>query len=71
MGDVIFSLWYDRITRRMRACVTHKLSVQASVPLSEMFGYATAFKFIIHKESAVTTQWKCDHYEQVPKSISR
>lgn len=42
--------------------------VKASVPLSEMFGYATALRSNSQGRGTFTMQF--DHYEEVPKSIS-
>ncbi|ERJ12391.1 elongation factor G [Haloplasma contractile] len=44
------------------------LVVKAFVPLSEMFGYATALRSNTQGRGTFTMQF--DHYEQVPKSIS-
>jgi len=41
--------------------------VQASVPLSEMFGYATDLRSFTQGRGNYTMQF--DRYEQVPKSI--
>ncbi|HEY8364903.1 MAG TPA: elongation factor G [Haloplasmataceae bacterium] len=42
--------------------------IKASVPLSEMFGYATALRSNSQGRGTFTMQF--DHYEEVPKSIS-
>ena len=42
--------------------------VKADVPLSEMFGYATALRSITQGRGAYTMQFA--HYEEVPKSVS-
>jgi elongation factor G len=42
--------------------------VKAMVPLSEMFGYATALRSMTQGRALFTMQFS--HYEQVPKSIS-
>ena len=42
--------------------------VDAVVPLSEMFGYATDLRS--HTQGRGTFTMQFDHYEQVPKSIS-
>ena len=45
------------------------VSVQASVPLSEMFGYATDLRSFTQGRGNYTMQF--DRYEAAPKSISR
>ncbi|HAV24128.1 MAG TPA: hypothetical protein DCX46_11695, partial [Bacteroidetes bacterium] len=42
--------------------------VKAHVPLSEMFGYATAMRSMTQGRALYTMQFS--HYEHVPKSIS-
>jgi len=42
--------------------------IKASVPLSEMFGYATSIRSNSQGRGTFTMQF--DHYEEVPKSIS-
>jgi elongation factor G len=42
--------------------------VRAYVPLSEMFGYATALRSNTQGRGTYTMSF--DHYEEVPKSIS-
>ena len=42
--------------------------VRAMVPLSEMFGYATAFRSSTQGRGVFSMHF--DHYEEVPKSIS-
>ena len=56
MGDIMG----DITSRRGR--------VEAMVPLSEMFGYATALRS--NTQGRGTFTMHMDHYEEVPKSIS-
>ena len=44
------------------------IALCAMVPLSEMFGYATALRS--NTQGRGTFQMIFDHYEEVPKSIS-
>jgi len=44
------------------------LAIQASVPLSEMFGYATSLRSNTQGRGNFTMTF--DHYEEVPKNIS-
>lgn len=68
LGDVMGDLSSRRgkiegMTNRKDAQV-----VKAAVPLSEMFGYATAVRSMTQGRALYTMQFS--HYEQVPKSIS-
>jgi elongation factor G len=42
--------------------------IQAFVPLSEMFGYATAMRSMTQGRALYTMQFS--HYDEVPRSIS-
>ena len=44
------------------------LAIDAMVPLSEMFGYATSLRS--NSQGRATFQMLPDHYEEVPKNIS-
>jgi elongation factor G len=68
LGDVMGDLSSRRgkiegMTNRKDAHV-----IKATVPLSEMFGYATAVRSMTQGRALYTMQFS--HYEQVPKSIS-
>ena len=68
IGDVIGDLNSRRgrvagITPRKDAQV-----ISSSVPLSEMFGYATSLRSMTQGRAIYTMQF--DHYEEVPKQIS-
>jgi elongation factor G len=51
------------ITPRQNAQV-----VRAHVPLSEMFGYATALRSLSQGRAVFTMQF--DHYEEIPQTVS-
>jgi elongation factor G len=68
IGDVIGDLNGRRgrvagITPRKDAQV-----ISATVPLAEMFGYATNLRSMTQGRAIYTMQF--DHYEEVPKSVS-
>ena len=46
----------------------HSQSIKASVPLSEMFGYATDLRSMTQGRATFTMQF--DRYEDVPASIA-
>ncbi|MBI3395896.1 MAG: elongation factor G, partial [Spirochaetia bacterium] len=69
MGDVVGDLNRRRgrigtMDQRGNARV-----VQAEVPLSEMFGYATDIRSFSQGRASYTMQFK--HYEEVPSSIAQ
>ena len=68
MGDVIG----DLNARRGRIMAMEQRGslriVQAEVPLSEMFGYATALRSNTQGRATYTMEFA--HYEEVPKSIA-
>jgi elongation factor G len=43
--------------------------IDAQVPLSEMFGYATSLRSMTQGRGSFTMEF--DHYEEVPKSIEQ
>ncbi len=68
MGDVIGNL----SSRRGRVSGLEKRGngqvIRATVPLSEMFGYATALRSLTQGRANYTMQFS--HYEEVPKSVA-
>ncbi len=68
MGDVVGDIsskrgHVDEITDRGMAKV-----IDAKVPLSEMFGYATQLRSMTQGRASYTMEF--DHYEEVPRNIS-
>ena len=68
MGDVMGDLNRRRgIVQGMDDSPSGKI-INAHVPLSEMFGYATDLRSQTQGRATYTMQF--DHYEEVPKSVS-
>jgi elongation factor G len=68
MGDVIGDLSSKRgQIKEMRDRVNSKV-VDANVPLSEMFGYATSLRSMTQGRASYTMEFL--HYEEVPNSIA-
>ncbi len=68
LGDVIGNLSSRRGRIESMAPVGNSQVVRASVPLSEMFGYATDLRSMSQGRAAFTMQF--ERYEEVPASIA-
>ena len=69
LGDVMGNLNSRRgRIEEMRADAATRRSIKASVPLSEMFGYATDLRSMTQGRATFTMQF--DRYEEVPQSIA-
>ncbi|MDZ7266105.1 MAG: elongation factor G [candidate division KSB1 bacterium] len=68
MGDVMGDLNSRRGRIRGMFPRGHAQVIAASVPLSEMFGYATTLRSITQGRAIYTMQFS--HYDQVPQSIA-
>ena len=68
LGDVIGNLNSRRGRIEAMNPVGNAQTVQASVPLSEMFGYATDLRSMSQGRADFTMQF--DRYEEVPQSIA-
>ncbi|MBU0624878.1 elongation factor G [Patescibacteria group bacterium] len=68
MGDVIGDLSSKRgQIKEMRDRINSKV-IDASVPLSEMFGYATSLRSMTQGRASYTMEFS--HYEEVPTSVA-
>jgi elongation factor G len=68
LGDVIGNLNGRRGRVEQLEPVGASQSIRASVPLSEMFGYATDLRSMSQGRATFTMQF--DRYEEVPMSIA-
>jgi elongation factor G len=68
LGDVMGNLNSRRGRVESLEQVGGSHSVKASVPLSEMFGYATDLRSLSQGRATFTMQF--DRYEEVPQSIA-
>jgi elongation factor G len=68
LGDVIGNLTSRRGRIESMNPLGNAQVVQASVPLSEMFGYATDLRSMTQGRADFTMQF--DRYEEVPQSIA-
>ena len=68
LGDVIGNLNGRRGRVEQLEPVGASQSIKASVPLSEMFGYATDLRSMSQGRATFTMQF--DRYEEVPMSIA-
>ena len=68
MGDVIGDLSSKRgQIKEMRDRSNSKV-IDSSVPLSEMFGYATSLRSMTQGRASYTMEFS--HYEEVPQSVA-
>lgn len=68
MGDVMGDISARRGRIEGQEERGNSIAIQTMVPLSEMFGYATALRSNTQGRGTSTMQF--DHYEEVPKSIT-
>jgi len=68
MGDVIGDLNSKRAQINEMADRLHLKVIDAFVPLSEMFGYATALRSMSQGQASYTMEF--DHYAEVPKNVA-
>jgi elongation factor G len=68
LGDVIGNLNSRRGRVEHLEPLGNAQSIRASVPLSEMFGYATDVRSMTQGRATFTMQF--DRYEEVPQSIA-
>jgi elongation factor G len=68
LGDVMGNLNSRRGRVENLEPVANSQSIKASVPLSEMFGYATDLRSMSQGRATFTMQF--DRYEEVPQSIA-
>ena len=68
MGDVIGDINSRRGLIQGMEAISGAQQINAIVPLSEMFGYATALRSRTQGRGNYSMQF--DHYEEVPKSIA-
>ena len=68
MGDVMGNLSSRRGHIQGMGDVSGSKVIKASVPLSEMFGYATDLRSATQGRAVYTMQFEC--YEPVPKSVA-
>jgi elongation factor G len=69
MGDVIGDLNSKRAQINEMTDRLHLKVIDAHVPLSEMFGYATALRSMTQGQASYTMEF--DHYEEVPKNVAQ
>ena len=68
MGDVIGDLNSKRAQINEMTDRLHLKVIDAYVPLSEMFGYATALRSMTQGQASYTMEF--DHYAEVPKNVA-
>jgi elongation factor G len=68
MGDVIGDLNSKRAQINEMTDRLHLKVINAFVPLSEMFGYATALRSMTQGQASYTMEF--DHYSEVPRNIA-
>ncbi len=68
MGDVIGDLNSKRAQINEMTDRLHLKVIDAFVPLSEMFGYATALRSMTQGQASYTMEF--DHYAEVPRNIA-
>ena len=68
MGDVIGDLNSKRAQINEMTDRLHLKIIDAFVPLSEMFGYATALRSMTQGQASYTMEF--DHYAEVPRNIA-
>jgi elongation factor G len=68
MGDVIGDLNSKRAQINEMTDRLHLKVIDAHVPLSEMFGYATALRSMTQGQASYTMEF--DHYEEVPRQVA-
>jgi len=68
MGDVIGDLNAKRAQINEMTDRLHLKVIDAFVPLSEMFGYATALRSMTQGQASYTMEF--DHYAEVPRNIA-
>ncbi len=68
MGDVIGDLNSKRAQINEMTDRLHLKVIDAFVPLSEMFGYATALRSMTQGQASYTMEF--DHYAEVPKNVA-
>jgi elongation factor G len=68
LGDVMGNLNSRRGRVESLEPMGNSQTIKASVPLSEMFGYATDVRSMTQGRATFTMQF--DHYEEVPQSIA-
>jgi len=68
MGDVIGDLNSKRAQINEMTDRLHLKVIEAFVPLSEMFGYATALRSMTQGQASYTMEF--DHYAEVPKNVA-
>jgi len=68
MGDVIGDLNSKRAQINEMTDRLHLKVIDAFVPLSEMFGYATALRSMSQGQASYTMEF--DHYAEVPKNVA-
>lgn len=68
MGDVIGDLNSKRAQINEMTDRMHLKVIDAFVPLSEMFGYATALRSMTQGQASYTMEF--DHYAEVPRNIA-
>ncbi len=68
MGDVIGDLNSKRAQINEMTDRLHLKIIDAFVPLSEMFGYATALRSMTQGQASYTMEF--DHYAEVPKNVA-
>lgn len=69
MGDVIGDLNSKRAQINEMTDRLHLKVIDAHVPLSEMFGYATALRSMTQGQASYTMEF--DHYAEVPKNVAQ
>jgi elongation factor G len=69
MGDVIGDLNSKRAQINEMTDRLHLKVIDAQVPLSEMFGYATALRSMTQGQASYTMEF--DHYAEVPKNVAQ
>ena len=68
MGDVIGDLNSKRAQINEMTDRLHLKVIDATVPLAEMFGYATALRSMTQGQASYTMEF--DHYAEVPKNVA-
>ena len=68
MGDVIGDLNSKRAQINEMSDRLHLKVIDAHVPLSEMFGYATALRSMTQGQASYTMEF--DHYAEVPRNVA-
>lgn len=69
LGDVIGDLSSRRARIEETKVIAQVKAIEAKVPLSEMFGYATSLRSLTQGRGNFTMEF--DHYSEVPKNIEQ